>query len=889
MNKNLLVKTLVFVVLVLGLVSQIQAAEKRIKVFIPAGQFNMEGHGQLRSLDWLGKHPKYGHLLRKLKKTDGSWAIRDDVTISYQAEHRKKKHSPLTVGWGCEEHEIGPKLKSIWKKGQAVLPSPPTIGSNARIGETYKHYDPVHTQLEGWTVAVDPQLMAAEHEETRREAFKALANHLQRVKYVVPEDRLTQLQELRFWIELENPKLGNMQYHPDRGWLIANGHYPQLVKHIHIPHAKELYDPHMWTKHPYVVLHELVHSFHDQVLSFDHPDILGAFEQAKKDGIYEQVLLYTGQRVRHYGLTDHKEYFAEATEAYFGVNDFYLFVRAELMEHYPAVFSLMEKIWGRIEGTVQNKYIDLAPTPPMGWNSWNAFEVDIDESKIRAIADAMVSSGMRDAGYTYLVLDDGWMAPERDENGHLMADPKKFPSGMKAIGDYIHSKGLKYGIYQDRGVMTCQQLPGSFEHEKIDMHTFASWGVDYIKMDSCFAENNGRTSPEDYALYRKYIEETGRPIVLSISDFGNAAWVWGGKESSQLWRTSYDIYPWMDSVYACADTSGGDSSIHPAFNGLWQFAGPGHWNDPDMLQVGNLGHLDENHKGVADRAHFSLWCILAAPLMAGNDLTAMTENVRKILTAPELIAVNQDKRGIQGYKVYDERDCEVYNKPLSDGTTAVLLLNKGEKKANIKVSWEKIGLSGTQPVRDLWARKNLGEFEDCFTTRNIGHHEHRMIKVGRPGPPLPTPVPMALDKYTVTRKGETYLSDLYYSWKAENAPVYDAAVNGGLIKVGSKTFKKGFGCKGKSAFMFKVNGLANHFRAVVAIDESYQGEGTGRFRIFSEDFFSNKVLWDSGEMTKDSPAKEVDIELEDVHCLMLVFDGDDVLGNWAEALVISEN
>jgi hypothetical protein len=227
----------------------------------------------------------------------------------------------------------------------------------------------------------------------------------------------------------------------------------------------------------------------------------------------------------------------------------------------------------------------LALTPPMGWNSWNAFEKDIDEDKIKSIADAMVSSGMRDAGYIYLVLDDAWLASERDENGVLMADPNKFPSGMQAIGDYIHSRGLKYGIYQDRGKWTCQQLPGSFEHEQIDMQTFAAWGVDYIKLDSCFAESNGRMSSEDYALYRKYIEQTGRPIVLSISDFGNAAWAWGGKESGQLWRTSNDIYPWMDSVYACCETSAGDRAIHPAFNGLWQFAGPGHWNDPDMLHV----------------------------------------------------------------------------------------------------------------------------------------------------------------------------------------------------------------------------------------------------------------------------------------------------------------
>ncbi len=537
----------------------------------------------------------------------------------------------------------------------------------------------------------------------------------------------------------------------------------------------------------------------------------------------------------------------------------------------------------------QDKYVELAPTPPMGWNSWNIFQADINEEKIKATADMMVSSGMRDAGYQYLVLDDGWMASERDENGALVADPKKFPNGMKAIGDYIHSKGLKYGIYEDRGRMTCQQLPGSFEHEQIDMETFASWGVDYIKIDSCFADTNGRMSFDDYALYRKFLDDTGRPVVLSISDFGNAAWVWGGKYSSQLWRTGGDIWHVMDSVYACADTSGGDEKIHPAFNGLWQFAGPGYWNDPDMLQVGNIREGENNRRGVADRAHFSLWCILAAPLMAGNNLMTMTENVKNILTAPELIAVNQDKRGVQGYKVYDNGSCEVYNKPLSDGTTAVLLLNKGREKADITVSWDKIGLSGTQPVRDLWERKNLGNFKDSFTGRSLGRHEHKMIKVGKPGKPLPMPSPMALDKYTVTSKGITYLSNLYYIWREGEPPVYNASFNGDPIDIHGKIFKKGFGSKGTSTFMFKLNGRANHFQAVVAIDKSYTGKKKGRFRVFNGDAFSNIILFDSREMTKETPARKIDIELKNVDSLRLVLEGKEVLGNWADVIVIAND
>lgn len=536
--------------------------------------------------------------------------------------------------------------------------------------------------------------------------------------------------------------------------------------------------------------------------------------------------------------------------------------------------------------TMGSKGSLLAPTPPMGWNSWNAFEKDINEKKIEAIADAMVSSGMRDAGYEYLVLDDAWMAKERDREGRLQADPVKFPRGMKAIGDYIHSKGLKFGIYEDRGKWTCQQLPGSFEHERIDMQTFATWGVDYIKMDSCFAESNGRMSSEDYRLFRKFIEETGRPIVLSISDFGNAAWAWGGSESAQLWRTSGDIFPWMDSIYHCADTSAGDQAIHPAFNGLRQFAGPGHWNDPDMLQVGNLKDIAEDRRLTGDRAHFSLWCILAAPLMAGNDLRSMSPAVRAVLTAPEVIAVDQDPRGIQGYKVYANDGREIYNKPLADGTTAVLFLNKRPEITDLTVRWADIGLTGAQPVRDLWARKDLGTFTDSFTAHGLGQHDHRMLRIGNPGPPLPVPRPMPLEKYTVTRKGTTYLSDLYYIWKAHNAPRYDANFAGDPIKIGERVYEKGLGCQGKSAFMFKLNGKAHRFRARVALDASSKSKG--RFRVYNEDFFANKLLWDSKEMTNPSNAIDVDVDLSGVQCLMLVFEGKDALGNWADARVIRD-
>lgn len=209
-------------------------------------------------------------------------------------------------------------------------------------------YTPEVIEVEGWTVKLDPRLSEGPQLVTREEAIKALANHLQRVTYIVPGERLEELRKLPIWLELENPVLDNMQYHPSRRWLASNGHSPDLVKHVHIPRAGMLTKPSQWAKHPYCILHELAHAYHDQVLGFDHPEVIRAFEAAKSAGTYESVMAHTGNDVRHYGLNNHKEYFAEATEAYFGVNDFYPFVRAELKKHDPEMFSVLEQLWGKI-------------------------------------------------------------------------------------------------------------------------------------------------------------------------------------------------------------------------------------------------------------------------------------------------------------------------------------------------------------------------------------------------------------------------------------------------------------------------------------------------------------------------------------------------------------
>ena len=271
-------------------------------------------------------------------KTDQYWDLQADAVFSKGwKEHLEEWNR---VGSDRPYHYLG-SVKCYSQMGEAfaeaLLELQPAADS---------FYDPIIKNLEGWTIKVDPKLLEAT--ETADRAFEALANHLQRVKYIVPPERVEQLQQLPIWLELDNPKLNSMQYHPGRGWLLANGHDPRLVKHVHIPHAKALLDPGTWAKHPYVVLHELAHSYHDQVLSFDNKKIVDVFNAARDAGIYEDVLLYTGKKVRHYGLSNHKEYFAESTEAYFGVNDFYPFVRAELEEHDPRMFELLQTIWGKI-------------------------------------------------------------------------------------------------------------------------------------------------------------------------------------------------------------------------------------------------------------------------------------------------------------------------------------------------------------------------------------------------------------------------------------------------------------------------------------------------------------------------------------------------------------
>lgn len=354
----------------------------------------------------------------------------------------------------------------------------------------------------------------------------------------------------------------------------------------------------------------------------------------------------------------------------------------------------------------------LAPTPPMGWNSWNKFGCNVSEAMIREMADAMVSSGMKDAGYQYIVIDDCWQV-ERDKGGNIIPDPAHFPSGVAALADYVHSKGLKFGIYSDSGSKTCAGRPGSRGHEFQDARQYAAWHVDYLKYDWC--NTSTQDAPSTYALMREALDASGRPIVLSICEWGNSKpWLWG-KGVGNLWRTTGDI---MDKWDGKEKYSLGMLTILDMQDGLETYAGPGHWNDPDMLEVGNGGMTDTEY-----RSHFSLWSILGAPLIAGNDLRSMRPEIREILTNKEVIAVDQDPLGRQGRRVRKDGDLEVWAKQMANGSRAVVLLNRSASEQLISVSWEDLGypahLSAT--VRDLWVKKDMGKLSGKFSAPVASH------------------------------------------------------------------------------------------------------------------------------------------------------------------------
>jgi len=373
------------------------------------------------------------------------------------------------------------------------------------------------------------------------------------------------------------------------------------------------------------------------------------------------------------------------------------------------------------------KFEGLAMTPPMGWNSWNTFATNIDEKLVKETADIIVSSGLAAAGYNYIVLDDGWMTKERDANGDLVPDPAKFPNGMKAIIDYVHSKGLKFGLYNCAGTQTCAGYPGTRGYEYQDARFYAKLGIDFLKYDWC--NTKGITAPEAYTTMSNALKTAGRPIVFSLCEWGdNQPWEWG-KPVGNLWRISGDIYPCFDCEFKHPEnwSSWGFMKIAEMRKDIRKYSGPDHWNDFDMMEVGNEMNDTE------DKSHFAMWCMLSSPLFTGNDYRKMSKETLAILTNKELIAINQDKLGIQGFKHSAEDGLEVWVKPLSDGNWAVTFLNRSDVSKKINFDWKKNTFKDVDfgyeadfnktafKLKNLWTNKEAGNTKKNFTAELASH------------------------------------------------------------------------------------------------------------------------------------------------------------------------
>ncbi len=363
-------------------------------------------------------------------------------------------------------------------------------------------------------------------------------------------------------------------------------------------------------------------------------------------------------------------------------------------------------------------------TPPMGWNSWNHFGKNVTEEDIRAAADALVTSGMRDAGYIYVNLDGSWEG-DRDSNGMLHVNPAKF-NDMKSLADYIHSKGLKFGIYSSPGPVTCGGFTASYQHEEQDARMFAEWGVDFLKYDLCSYRQSitgqglEKERELDIAAYEKMHQaliKTGRPIIYSLCQYGlDNVWEWGPKVGATMWRTTDDIKDNYESM----------SNYGFSQAGLSKYVSPGHWNDPDMLQIGNGGMNADEY-----RTQMSLWALVAAPLLAGNDLTQMDDTARSILLNKEVIAVDQDPLGRAGDRVWAAGPFELWARPLQDGAVAVGLFNRLGGVAQMTFKLSDIGWSGHALARNLWTHQDLGSIGESFTT-TVPRHGVVMLLLKKP-------------------------------------------------------------------------------------------------------------------------------------------------------------
>ncbi|HUA39577.1 MAG TPA: NPCBM/NEW2 domain-containing protein [Candidatus Sulfopaludibacter sp.] len=503
----------------------------------------------------------------------------------------------------------------------------------------------------------------------------------------------------------------------------------------------------------------------------------------------------------------------------------------------------------------------LALTPPMGWNSWNHFGCSVDESIVKSEADAMATNGMKAAGYQYINLDDCWQT-NRDANGVIVADPVRFPDGIKALADYIHSRGLKLGIYSDHGTATCQGKPGSYGYEYLDALTYASWGVDYLKYDNCNVPPNDNTNVDD-ARMAGALMASGRPIVFSLCDWTFVSYM---PDDGNLWRTTGDI---ADTFSSFAANLAGDSPMA-------YFAAPGRWNDPDMLEVGNGGMT-----ATQDQSQFSMWCMLSAPLIAGNDLTSMPASTLADLTNAEAIAVDQDAAGEQGIQVAGTALRQVWCKPLGTdfNTKAVALFNLTSAATSMTVNWTNLGMmAGPATVRDLWAHADLGVFTNGFTT-NVPGDGVVLLKVVGTGPVLPV-------------LGTNDLDDLQpaYAYTGSGTMVAGKSIGGNTITLNGVTYTNGIGVNAYSGVEYRLGAVASRFQSDIGVDDEVGSNGSVVFQVYADGL----KIYDSGVMRGGAPHQTIDLDVTGVNRLTLgVNDADDGIANdhadWAGVRVIVSN
>jgi alpha-galactosidase len=382
------------------------------------------------------------------------------------------------------------------------------------------------------------------------------------------------------------------------------------------------------------------------------------------------------------------------------------------IKSFPFFFLSLVTVFSAQSAFAQDS--QLAKTPPMGWNSWNHFRLNITDAIIRAQANAMVTSGLKAAGYEYVVIDGGWEGPH-DTSGVFHSNAQTFPD-MKALCDYVHGLGLKIGIHTSPGPTTCAGHEASYGHEKQDAETFAGWGIDFVKYDWCSGDEVYKPD-EMQPAYKKmsdYLKATGRPMLYSLCQYGiQDVWKWGADVGGQMWRTTGDIADNYNSMI-----------LHGlAQNGLEKYAGPGRWNDPDMLEIGNGGMNEEEY-----RTQMTLWCITASPLFAGNDLTKMNAATLNLLTNTEAIAVDQDSAGVQGHCAWQAGPTAIWTKALADGSTVVGMFNMDAHPMGITANFKELGLAGSVQARDLWLHKDLGTLNGSFTAQ-VPRHGAVMLKV----------------------------------------------------------------------------------------------------------------------------------------------------------------